>query len=885
MNYQPPLSAAPEPARPAELLGESVHDSTSLRQSPILEPFRDFLFGIGLIALLLSSGAFLLYDLLGDRRQGNDSSFTLFMFHYGITVAYSLALLSNGHWRSKRYPERRPARWLGLLLWLLSAYALNRDLAVFQQSTEWLCWALVLVGAAMVAYAWKESLPIRLQQLLYLALGIGCWLFIYMAVYIVELYPISVPALIGLGMSAHTFVPLVFAVVLCKRIWFDAKSDEHLRPGIAVGLTIPLLAIGVFMTGWMNDVNKMQSVRMEATTRQTSDLPEWALIAQRIKPNWITNRLLLAGRVYDQGHFFDGDGWGLSHLTALEDVREHDPLVVIASRIFPATTLPAAEQLNLLKVLHNERHGTEEKFWTGRHLTTEDVVSQVRIWPQFRVSYTEKTLRIRNQVRQPEEALFTFHLPSGSVVSSMSLWVNGREEPARLTTVAKADSAYRQVVNVESKVRARDPSVVYWQEGSRITVRVFPCQASEDRRVKIGITSPLRLEGSQLVYENPYFDGPNASAANELIKVDFATAPNNLQSPWLLDGLDGTTLTHRDHYNPDWSLRFEAPPLSNESFVLEGKAYRLEPYKPVQDTFKPTDVFLDVNAAWTKDEFRAALRATSQLNGRAWIFDDGLKQVSAQNASDTYERLVKQQFSLFPVYRITNPATSLLITKGTPVSPTLSDLKHSAFADRMHLTATQHQPLNTFCFGNELSPYLKTLAELRVLNVLNGTGDDLAAHIVNQHQFPHQLNDSARVMLFEARVTICETPMPVHPDKAIEKAGIIHPSNAPDHLARLFAYNHLLQQIGRNYLTEGYQTTQLIQEAQQANVVSPLSSLVVLETEEDYDRFGIQKDKQGLSNATLKAEGAVPEPHEWALLIMVTLLIGWLYWRKRYALH
>lgn len=853
-------------------------DDTIIRLPPtprsrLLEPFRDSAFSLGLVMLIVSAGAFGLYDLLGSQRQ-NDGNTVMIMLHYGLAVVFSLVLLINGHWRTARYPERRPARWLGLLLWLVSAYALNREMAVFQESTAWLRWALVIVGTAMVGYGWKETLPVRWQQFLYAVLAFGWWLFAYMAVYIVQLYPISTLLLIALGLSAHTFVPLVLAIVLGKRLWQDARLEEHLRPGVSVGLAVPIVALIVFLTGWVSDVNRIEQTRMNATIRHTSDLPDWVLVAQQLTPGWITNRLLLANRIYDRGRFFDNNDWGLGGLTSFDDVRQHDPLVLIAGRLFPAGALADADNLNVIKVLNGERHNAEEKFWTGRHLTTEDVVSQVRIWPQFRLSYTEKTIRIRNQARSTtEEALFTFHLPPGSVVSSMSLWVNGVEESARLTTIAKADSAYRTIVNVESKVVARDPSVVHWQEGNRVTVRVFPCQAGTDRQVKLGITSPLRLDGSELVYENPYFDGPDAGSADELVSVDFSAAPDGLQSPWSFDKLTGNNLTHRGRYSPDWTLRFRAPALAKASFMLDGRAYQMEAYRPTTERFMPTDVYLDVNKAWKKYEFTTAYwTAKHAYKSRVWVFDDGLKQLDSATLSATFDRLVQQRFSLFPIYRITDPAKALLITKGTPSSPTLSDLRNSVFADRMQQTGTRQSSIRTFCYGDQLSPYLKTLAELRVLTVTHGTTCDLIYNVAKKHQFPRQPNEADRIVLAQAGVSIRVTPLS---DRANQ------PANAPDHLARLFTYNHLLQSIGRHYFTPNYQTNKLIQEAQQAHIVSPLSSLIVLETAEDYDRFGIKKDASGLDNATLKEQGAVPEPHEWALLIMVAGLIGWLLWQKR----
>jgi hypothetical protein len=70
----------------------------------------------------------------------------------------------------------------------------------------------------------------------------------------------------------------------------------------------------------------------------------------------------------------------------------------------------------------------------------------------------------------------------------------------------------------------------------------------------------------------------------------------------------------------------------------------------------------------------------------------------------------------------------------------------------------------------------------------------------------------------------------------------------------------------------------LITEAARANVVTPISSLVVLETQADYQRFNIKKPIDSLENAALKKSGAVPEPHEWALAVLLIGLIvyAWL---------
>ena len=55
--------------------------------------------------------------------------------------------------------------------------------------------------------------------------------------------------------------------------------------------------------------------------------------------------------------------------------------------------------------------------------------------------------------------------------------------------------------------------------------------------------------------------------------------------------------------------------------------------------------------------------------------------------------------------------------------------------------------------------------------------------------------------------------------------------------------------------------------------MTPVSSLIVLETAADYDRFNIANSKNGLENASMNSSGAVPEPQEW-LIIILTLVVA-----------
>lgn len=856
---------------------KSWHETTdALRRPPWLMPFRDGLFTTGLILLGLSAGLFGVYAYwLRGNPQSPD--FLLFMFHFSLAVGYGLILMTNGMLKFRRQTAvtQRACRWLMLLLFLVSAFALNRTMSVFQESTEWLCGAVVLAGGAITAYAWTPFLGVRTQQGVYFLLAGSLWLFVYQSAYVADWYPVGLLGLLLFGISIHIYIPLLLSVTLGRRLWADYRASEHLRPAIWAGLLLPPLTVFLFLIAWSQTLTRIENARNEATLRRTEDLPEWAFVAQRIDAHnpttrWFLNRMLGLGLNFDEGP--SADRWGdFGRLTALDDAKQHDPLLLIANQLLPPALLTKEDRINLLKVVNNDRHLTQEKFWSGRHLITQNVVTQTRIWPQFRLAYTEKTIRIRNTAQtQSGEALYTFHLPTGSVITSMSLWVNGQEEKARLTTVAKADSAYRQVVNVESKHVERDPVVVYWQEGSRVTLRVFPCPARQERQVKLGVTSPLQLDGSDLIYENSWFEGPDASEAGETGQIDFDQQPVGLSAPIAFDKGAGGQLRYQGNYKSDWSLRMRAPALSPEPFVLDGVAYQLAPYQPKQAQFEPERVYLDLNTSWSLAEFETVWRAVRHKP--VFVFADGLVQLTDDNRMGYFERLSEQTFSLFPIYRIPHPDRALLLTQAGNRSLFLDDLKGSPFADRITKNGGQKATLRTLNLSPETAGYLKTLSEFGAVHLVPATAETVAAGL-GLKSFP-LLQKQADAVVLPGAGMVCKTSK-VSPEQA---------SVAPDHLARLFGYNHLISSIGQQYFDTSYrQKESLLVQAQHAHVLSPLSSLIVLETQADYDRFGIQKDQNGLANATLKEEGAVPEPHEWAMLILFVGLVLWLRWRKAHA--
>ena len=90
-----------------------------------------------------------------------------------------------------------------------------------------------------------------------------------------------------------------------------------------------------------------------------------------------------------------------------------------------------------------------------------------------------------------------------------------------------------------------------------------------------------------------------------------------------------------------------------------------------------------------------------------------------------------------------------------------------------------------------------------------------------------------------------------------------------------------MHKVAANYFTPKSINADIINEAQQAYVVSPASSLIVLETQEDYKRFGINDNANSLKNASTKSSGSVPEPREWLLIMLAVCVVGYLRFKER----
>lgn len=758
-----------------------------------------------------------------------------------------------------------PTYFLLLATWLVSCFSLNRIFPIFQESCTWLSVFLVVSIANLgISGLWQASSPV-LRRWSTALLGATAVTMFYYTCYLLPVTFFSTLVVWFFGIPFHAYIPFVIFIALCAELT-NRWQEHNMRFAIAGGIAAPLILLAAYCNDWWQSDATIRNAFRDNENGVTAGLPDWVVASQRLQRStrgeqWLKSAVTHLNR--------EDWAWGTGILGNGRQQKVHDPFVLIASLIFPMPHINTEDRLKILRSFYDKRHDTQQRLWRGDLLRTASVQTRIALTPAQRLAYIEKELTIENTEKWPQsqqEAVYSFHLPEGGVVSSLSLWINGVEEKSRLSARSLADSAYRTVVGQER----RDPSIVHWQEGNLITLRVFPCTPQEARRFKLGVTAPMTLSNEELVLENVVFEGPDASKAREAIVVTLPDAQNLWHNaPDFLTKKEQGSWQGQRTYKPDFTLRLPVPPVSKTTFRFMGNSYVAQPAAPRMENFHPRTLYLDLHKGWSEKEIKEMLdlAATLHLPVRVWYEGEWFDPHALSGYAATLV-LRKNHFSMMPFHLIPDYNAALVVTKSAGATPTLDDLRESRFAtEAQKFFSHQSAPLRCWHVGDDLTHYLRSLRELRLLRVETGDWATLRT-LLSRQQFYAPAESADTVCIASSRMCIVRAT-----DTTATRA------QGNDHLMRLFVYHDVMRRIGAQYWSRRYEPGSLVQRAEEGFVVTPVSSLVVLESQKDYDRFGISANQNTLGNAAIGQKGAVPEPHEWALLL---LLVAGLWWyRKR----
>jgi XrtN system VIT domain protein len=806
--------------------------------------------------ITLISTIILLLSLIGSEYD-YESFEKLSFINLIIQLPYGAILTFKVLRNREKYLHLLPFLFLN---WFIGCFSTNFFINIFENMPIWVyCTTFFFCLSNFIIY--NDVKKERINIGAYFINGCSCLLILYYAVFLIPISVVSVIGILVIGIGFYGLVPGI--VVVVHTLMLSNKLPENKKNVYAFfsGIGMVLISIVLFTVFLNIESKKINKFSITKTFEQNNDLPAYIVISQNLKPNFLNEILLKKGIVYiNTDNFFEFRGLdGLGNKKQYNERKTHDPFLNIAYHFSEDIDLSDDDKINILQSNFDKRLETEEHLWSGKDLITKNIKEDIKIYPNDRLAYTEITLNVacdENSWRQ-NEAIYSFQLPEGSVATSLSLWVNGIERKGILTTKEKAKKAYTQIVGVE----ARDPSLMQWKEGNRVTVRIFPVTSELSRTFKCGFTTPLTVTNDKITYQSLSIKGPNINNASTVSRLQVrgntefdATKDFDFVNNYYVSNSKGL-----DEWKAEFTLINK---LVNSAFIWKNKSYEIKPIIKEKIVFTPSDIILDLNNNWKINELEEIL---SLPNKKFFVVINNIKQeINSSNYENILTQFSELNYSLLPLFDLEK--NSLIITKCGTFSSNFDELESSEYLKKLK-KSTKEKNLKVINISDEINPFWQTAKEQKYVDYFK-TDIRNCVKLVQKNNFIKFKTKENSINVEPAGISIYEN----HTSQKTARIG-------SNHLYRMFCFGKVLNdqvEIQNDTLIQN----KYVNLAKDANIVTPVSSLIVLETDEDYIKNGIEKNINTLGNASINNDGAVPEPHEWAMLLIGLSLILF-YFRKQ----
>ncbi len=798
------------------------------------------------ISLLVTgfSTILLIISVIGIKLKSSDFESLaiislLIEFAYGITLSY-LILKSK-----EEYIHLLP---FVILNWFIGCFCLNTFIPVFQDLPVWV-YLTTFTFCISNFFIYKNSEEDFNSLLFFFLNGASFGMIIYFVFYLIPIMPISIVGILALGMGFYGLVPAIVLIVHTLSILTYLQKNRLYFFSFSAGISTVFIGLLLFTIGLTIESRKIADTAMIKSFNNNDDLPAYISVSQNLEPNFFNEILLKKDIVYmAPDDFFNFRGFDSFGVKQFNQRKINNPFISIAYLFCEDPGLSNDDRINILRSNFDKRLETEEQLWSGEDLFTKSIKEDVKIYSDSRLAYTEITMNIAaaQDSRRDQEAIYSFQLPEGSVATSLSLWVNGIERKGVLTTKEKAKKAYNQIVGVEY----RDPSLMQWKEGNKVVVRVFPINNKTPRIFKCGFTTPLKVEDNEMNYQSLSIKGPNISNAETISRIQIVgNTKIETSKDFEFKGLD------------DWEAHMPLNEISPNSFVWKNKIYEVKDIQKTVIPFTPSEIILDLNTNWTTKQIESFVN----LNKRnIYVFINGQKRViNKENFKAIQLDFEDFHYSLLPLYKLAK--NSLIITKSGTFSANFEDLEDSNYLKKIK-TETKQRNIKVINISADINPFWQTVKEQKYVDYFQ-TNLKNSLKMIEQHQFILFKSAKNTVNIEPAQISIQEN-----------QKDSISKSNGTNHIYRMYAFGKVLEEHVE-IQGDSLANNQYVELAKEANIVTPISSLIVLETDEDYKKNGIEKNVNTLGNASINNDGSVPEPHEWLLIIIGTATL-YFYYRK-----
>ncbi|MGN6183918.1 MAG: VIT domain-containing protein [Thermoanaerobaculia bacterium] len=521
----------------------------------------------------------------------------------------------------------------------------------------------------------------------------------------------------------------------------------------------------------------------------------------------------------------------------------------------------------------------------GQELILEEMTARTAIHGML--SLTELELRFRNPQSRRIEGRFTCTLPANAAISRFAKEVNGQLMEGEVVERLRANQVYEQFLH-----QMRDPALLEQDQGNRFSARIFPIEANAPVRLLLSYTALLPMQNASRTYTLPLRGLPKI---NKFTFRGFVT-------PVPGEGVQGTMSTssaqvssfEETDWTPDrditmsWSADRDTPRarvLRSGDFYLA--SYRFAEVSPAQGHTRSGNwiFYVDTSASSAEgaphriralEEVLAALPAREPVQVIA--FDQELTTLASGSASEV-SRTIGEKLR------------TRLFLGGTDISAMLRDA-----AKRL-----KDDPSRTVVIASDLVATLGAVESHEVKDAINALPANSTVHtlilgsredaptakaVTNGHGrvvrigFTESLTSRAREAAeelrrpigatFDIRDNAAEWIYPTHfedvqPGDEVIALAKVKPGQEPSPnfgvsvtparlsastfapLLEREAYRAYLEYLGEREASESNESvrralaTEQVRVSTEQRVVIPRTTMLVLESEWDYQRFGLDR--------------------------------------------
>jgi XrtN system VIT domain protein len=280
---------------------------------------------------------------------------TTFFIHYFISIAYAILLIANGSFGIlKSWHKKNLDKTIILLnLFVVSAYALNRKVPVFSDSTDWFCVYLIVTSLTTLSYKYYTTLPRAVNIIQQFFLGIALALYAYLAVFVANYYFFGAIGMFLFGVGGHILLPIFLIIGSIGLIRRVRDVQENSYGWVVAGILTIATFVGVFMTVWSSRVKEIERVVNQSAIHPDTEFPAWVKISESISDDWLTACILKSEMLYMISKDRRISDF-VPKMASSDEEQKHDPLVYVSSFI-GISSLSQEDRKKILQALTDNR--------------------------------------------------------------------------------------------------------------------------------------------------------------------------------------------------------------------------------------------------------------------------------------------------------------------------------------------------------------------------------------------------------------------------------------------------------------------------------------------------------------------------------------------------